>query len=182
MARTALEVSKWLGYLSEAEVDLVRECAAQVPADGVIVGIGAGAGTHTLAILETTEDCVVFSIDIRCGERPELTSEHLRIAEAGYGETGHVIRIWGDSKVVGKRWPIPVDFCFIDGDHTEEGIIGDIQAWARHVKPGGIIAFHDYGSPNWPAVAANVDKMEKRGGWEFFDQKDTLIAFTRKEE
>ena len=179
--RTAMETAQWLGYLTSGEVELVWELAGNLPQDAVVVGIGAGAGTHTLAILEMTEDCIIFSIDIRCGEHPELTSEHLRLAEAGYAGTGHVVRIWGDSKIVGKRWPIPVDFLFVDGDHEEAGITGDIQEWVRHVKANGVFAFHDYGASPWPAVKKMVDKFAKREGWIHVKTVDALIVF-RKEE
>lgn len=180
--QTARNLSDWQGYLSGNEVEALHELAGNIKPDGVVVGIGAGAGTHTLAILETTEDCVIFSIDTACGEDPINTNEHLRLREAyaadgqTYAETGHVIRIWGDSKIVGKRWPVPIDFLFIDGGHLEPEITGDIQVWLHHLKPGGIVAFHDYGSPNWGAVKEVVDRLVV-GELEMIKHVDTLIAF-----
>jgi predicted O-methyltransferase YrrM len=37
----------------------------------------------------------------------------------------------------------PVDFVFIDGDHSEEGLLADWEAWSPLVEPGGIVALHD---------------------------------------
>jgi hypothetical protein len=37
-----------------------------------------------------------------------------------------------------------IDFCYIDGDHSLEGIYTDIKAWLPKVKVGGIISGHDY--------------------------------------
>lgn len=37
----------------------------------------------------------------------------------------------------------PVDFAFIDGDHTYEGVKADFENYGPLVRPGGIIAFHD---------------------------------------
>jgi hypothetical protein len=37
-----------------------------------------------------------------------------------------------------------IDFCYIDGDHTFEGVYVDIRAWLPKVRIGGIIAGHDY--------------------------------------
>lgn len=37
----------------------------------------------------------------------------------------------------------PVDFVFIDGDHSYEGLRGDWEAWRKLVAPDGIIALHD---------------------------------------
>lgn len=36
-----------------------------------------------------------------------------------------------------------VDFLFIDGDHTREGVAADFHDYRDLVRPGGIVAFHD---------------------------------------
>lgn len=36
-----------------------------------------------------------------------------------------------------------VDFLFIDGDHTYEGVSQDFTMYKQFVRPGGLIAFHD---------------------------------------
>jgi hypothetical protein len=37
-----------------------------------------------------------------------------------------------------------LDFVYIDGDHSLEGIYNDIYAWTPKVRVGGIVAGHDY--------------------------------------
>jgi hypothetical protein len=155
--RTAKELSDWQHYLTYAEIDAIQNLTAELPLDAVVVKIGAGAGTDTLAMLEVTQSIVIFSIDIAAGEQPIYTNEHLRLAETGDDQTGCVIRIWGDSKIAGIRWPIPVDWLLVDGDHSKEGILGDINSWYRHVKSGGYLSFHDYDDTHWPAVKEVVD-------------------------
>lgn len=54
-----------------------------------------------------------------------------------------------------------VDFVFLDADHTEESVRKDVRAWLPKIKPGGIIAGHDYCHPRWydndhPGVAKVV--------------------------
>lgn len=39
-----------------------------------------------------------------------------------------------------------VDLVYVDGDHTYEGIKRDLEWARRHVKPGGWICGHDYGT------------------------------------
>lgn len=46
----------------------------------------------------------------------------------------------------------PLDFVFIDGDHTYDGVRADWLAWSPLVRPGGVVAFHD----TWP----NLDRHE----------------------
>ncbi len=48
-----------------------------------------------------------------------------------------------------------VDFIFIDAEHTYEGVKADIAAWYDKVRPGGIIAGHDF-SHKWPGVERAV--------------------------
>lgn len=40
-----------------------------------------------------------------------------------------------------------LDFVWIDGDHSYEAVINDINAWLPKVKPGGWIGGHDYNHP-----------------------------------
>lgn len=37
----------------------------------------------------------------------------------------------------------PIDFLFIDGDHSEEGVTQDYNLYGAMVRPGGIVGFHD---------------------------------------
>ena len=37
-----------------------------------------------------------------------------------------------------------LDFVFIDGNHSFEYATEDIAQWSKKVKPGGIVAGHDY--------------------------------------
>jgi cephalosporin hydroxylase len=46
-------------------------------------------------------------------------------------------------RVRGLTGDRPVDFLFIDGDHSYEGVKRDFEPWGPLVRPGGIIAFHD---------------------------------------
>jgi predicted O-methyltransferase YrrM len=38
---------------------------------------------------------------------------------------------------------VPVDFLFIDADHTYQGVVTDLQNYSVLVRKGGLIAFHD---------------------------------------
>lgn len=46
----------------------------------------------------------------------------------------------------------PLDFLFIDGDHSREGVWADFELYAPLVRPGGIVAFHDVSENTYPAV------------------------------
>lgn len=59
-------------------------------------------------------------------------------------------RIAGPVATACEGW---VDFAFIDGDHSYEGVARDWDRWKGLVRPGGIIAFHD----TWPGSVVNVE-------------------------
>jgi hypothetical protein len=48
------------------------------------------------------------------------------------------------SSAVKKFRGQPFDFVFIDGDHCFEPVINDLTNYSMKVRPGGIIAGHDY--------------------------------------
>ena len=46
-------------------------------------------------------------------------------------------------KVMAERGVALVDYLFIDGDHSYEGVKSDFEKYSPLVRPGGIVAFHD---------------------------------------
>ena len=50
-----------------------------------------------------------------------------------------------------------LDFVFIDSDHSEPGMVEHLRVWTPKVKPGGILAGHDYSEVDWPGVVRAVD-------------------------
>lgn len=58
-----------------------------------------------------------------------------------------------------------VDFLFIDGDHSYEGVKRDYHDYSKFVKPGGLIVFHDVSGLAdvkrfWDEVRANNKSIE----------------------
>jgi hypothetical protein len=55
--------------------------------------------------------------------------------------------------------PASVDFVFIDAGHDYQSVLSDLAAWWPRVKPGGVLAGHDYGDPAWPGGKQAVDQF-----------------------
>jgi len=47
---------------------------------------------------------------------------------------------------------------FVDGNHARNYVIADIETWLPKVRPGGIMAFDDYGKAVCNAVKPVVDE------------------------
>lgn len=180
MAMNEYELADWQGYLTRGEVDALKKCVNLLLKEFdsnplIIVNIGAGSGCSTISMLKESDRILVFSVDIQATGNEYATNEHLRLDEMGL--KNRVIRVWGDSKVVGKLWPscYKVHMVFVDGDHEDVGIRGDIMGWIDKISTGGIIAYHDYHSVHWPKVAEVVDLLMKDK--EKILRVDTTIAF-----
>jgi hypothetical protein len=60
----------------------------------------------------------------------------------------------------------PLDWVYIDGDHTYEAVKADLEAFRRVVRPGGVIAGDDYGVEGWwsDGVTKAVDEFAATAG------------------
>jgi hypothetical protein len=72
--------------------------------------------------------------------------------------------------------PGGLDFLFIDGDHTLEGVRSDYDMYSPLVKPSGTIIFHDI-CVHRPEFNCHVDKFwnelkKGREYWEFIENPD----------
>ena len=52
-----------------------------------------------------------------------------------------------------------VDFCFIDGDHSYNAVCEDLRCWFPKIRPGGLLAGHDYTGPDSFDVKRAVDEF-----------------------
>lgn len=90
---------------------------------------------------------------------------------------------------VGRRWREPVDLVFIDGDHSEQGVLDDWAAWSPHVVEGGAVVFHDarLGHAQGRGLAgptAVVDRLFRGAapvaGWRIECEADRSVAVVRQ--
>jgi predicted O-methyltransferase YrrM len=56
-----------------------------------------------------------------------------------------IIPCRGGSKEIAQTFSREIDLLFIDGDHTFDGCMRDVESWLPLVRSGGIVLFHDYG-------------------------------------
>ena len=144
---TAYSVANKTGLLSEGEVDFLKKLVSYLDPFPIVVIIGSGSGTSTLAVLEQKPDAIIFSIDNEFPTTHRYTpGEKQNLIDAGYWDKGNVIQVFGESQLIGKHWPIGYDFIFIDGDHRYPYVRDDIRLWLPMAKDKAIVAFHDYGS------------------------------------
>ncbi len=172
--RTILSVYQHVqGFLGLAEAEFLYDAGRGQQA---IVEIGSyrGKSTCLLASASAGVGGTVYAIDphITTGDDAEglygrADHEALLANLKRYGVDQRVVPIermsidaraaWGDKAI---------DFLWIDGDHTYEGIDADLRAWVGLVRPGGLIAAHDH-RDQFPGVAR---------AWAGFIARDARVA------
>ena len=75
--------------------------------------------------------------------------------------------------------PDNLDFVYIDGEHSYEGVFNDLCTWFKKVRMGGIISGHDYNHPNLPGIKKAVDEFLRRFGWEIH-KEDNFVWWVEK--
>lgn len=70
--------------------------------------------------------------------------EEARTLLSKFMDQGRCFLHRGFSGEIAQGWEIPLDFIYVDGDHSLEGVYTDLYSWTEKVKEGGIIAGHDY--------------------------------------
>jgi hypothetical protein len=146
----------------------------------VIVEVGSWVGQSALELAKP--GCVVHCIDHWRG------NEHDRLGaiatEHGAEHVFHTFcdnvgaKLWsqiiphrGDSLEWAAKWMIPADLIFIDAEHTYEACKADTDAWWPHVKPGGFMAWHDYGAFHGVTLAVEQFGMDDHLGTVAWKQK-----------
>ncbi|MBY0522435.1 MAG: class I SAM-dependent methyltransferase [Gemmataceae bacterium] len=138
------EVGGFPACQQEAEIlRLLDILGALRPRRALEIGTQSG-GTLYLISRMCDPAALLLSIDIHYG--PAQRRAFPRLAR----EQQRIVCLEADSQAPATRDRTerllarqPLDFLFIDGDHSYAGVAADFQNFASLVRPGGVIAFHD---------------------------------------
>lgn len=133
----------------------------QVVELGTMVGESARAMAEVGAIVHTIDNLRGSPHDFSTATYSMYTPEQImavRNEVLGSFLGSRVFPLQGDSVESASIWKRPIDMVFIDADHDYEAVKSDILAWMPHVKPGGIVAGHDY-AQQFPGVVRAVNEL-----------------------
>ena len=112
--------------------------------------IGTDQGGTFAIWSKLSEDGIRISVDMPHGQFGRADYDEYKRDEYLKSLGSNVHMFWGSShdykmledvnNIIGD---IQLDFLFIDGDHTYEGVKQDYEMYKHLVKPGGWIGFHD---------------------------------------
>ncbi|HEY6320004.1 MAG TPA: class I SAM-dependent methyltransferase [Thermoanaerobaculia bacterium] len=146
------------GFLIPGDVEMLRRLAAWLPPGGTYVEIGSFMGLSSALVASTLVAVGNHEARFYCVDTWEGSVEHQdleviqrkqlyhifcdNIQSAGVAPMVRPVRM---PSVEAVRFfpPASVDLVFVDGDHTYEGCLADLEAWWPTIKPGGRVLGHD---------------------------------------
>jgi len=78
--------------------------------------------------------------------------------------SGRVIAHKGFSWDIAETFDEPIDFLWIDGDHTYDGLMKDLELWVPKVVPGGLIVGDNH---EMPEVAGALKTWAEKHGYTY---------------
>ena len=182
----ALGLRPAVAQITEAEGALVERCsraAHRVVQIGVAEG---GSAWHarramnpsgTLHLIDTYPRVLGLNLSSIIARR---------LVESVPGAQVEWIRARSDEAARG--WTLPIDFLFIDGDHSYDAVRTDWADWHGHVKPDGLVAFHDaileadWMDESFGSARFVSELIEADGDWRLADRADSIAVFARAGE
>lgn len=143
------DLNDHIRYAMPDELAAIRNISHNLNGNSNVVMLGAGPGVMALAVLEGQSSGIVPATFWVVDNEPKTfwyMEQHIDASKllSPVMKNERFFMIVGDSAKVGEGWSGEVDFLIVDADHSEEGVLKDIDAWWPKVKRGGTALFHDF--------------------------------------
>lgn len=145
------------GFMHPNELEKLTELAANC--DVLEVGSFKGLSAFCMAISAKSVYCVDTFRANSAGQfqLPDLTTfDDFKRATSKFANITYFIGSSAEAAAVNTG---VYDMIFIDAMHTYEEVKEDINRWWKFLKPGGTMAFHDYGHSDFPGVKQAIDEV-----------------------
>jgi hypothetical protein len=134
--------------------------------DGTGVEVGVRIGIFSENILRRWRGRTLISVDPWLESAPDeaqdrTQAEHDQFYEetvARLGKYGERSVIWRatSTEAAARIEPASLDFVYLDARHDYESVKEDLEHWFDKVRPGGIVAGHDYVDGTWGELSFGV--------------------------
>ncbi len=142
------------GWFTAGDIAAYQALASELPNKGVVVEIGVWQGRSLCSVASQIKEknLTVYAVDTfegtpgvqvvhnAEGKLQQIFEENLE----HFNIRPHVTILRNTSEVAAQSFTEFADLIFIDGEHSEEQVIKDIQSWLPRLAPDGVLAGHDY--------------------------------------
>lgn len=126
----------------------------QLPKNAIVTEIGVDKGDFSEAILAYTKPQKLHLVDLWGTERyhqgKRVAVEKKFVAEISEGRVQ--LNLGLSTEVVHTFTDAYFDWIYIDTDHSYKNTLSELKLYSAKVKPGGIIAGHDFVIGNWKGL------------------------------
>jgi predicted O-methyltransferase YrrM len=158
----------------------------------ILVEIGIAEGASALELRRVVDpNATIYLIDpfVVTGRIPYINFMQL-VAHRYVDSCSNANIAWlkDYSFNVSKTWHKPIDFLFIDGDHSYNACLQDWEEWSPYIVESGIVAFHDSRifSDGWTSedsgpvkVVNELFRNNNNPNWHIVDEIDSLVVIQR---
>lgn len=165
-------------HMSQAELDVLYDLAAGLSDGAHVLEIGSyvGASATRLAAGLSLVEGHLYCVDTWAnetmpeGERDTFAEFQRNTAAASARIT--MVRKRSD-ELTASEIALPLDFAFIDADHSYPAVRADFALARDRLKDGGMIAFHD--CTYFEAVSRVLGEVLATGEWQLLGNVDSLV-------
>jgi len=131
----------------------IVELAALLPTSAVVAEVGSYAGESTKIFMNTRRIARLYAIDpwLNGYDNWDFANfSDMRAVEAQFDARTvglNVIKMKMLNIEAARKITEPLDMVYIDGCHRYAAVKEDINIWVQKIKPGGLLAGHDYSIP-----------------------------------
>jgi predicted O-methyltransferase YrrM len=141
------------GFTSPIELSFLYHAVLALPGNGRVVEIGSYLGRSTVVLGHAVAEAgraPVVAVDPHTGDltidgsRQDTRDRFLQNMTAA-GVDRHVRLIHATSVDAADEWSgEPVELLFVDGLHTRDAVVADVESWSPFLAHRGCVVFDDY--------------------------------------
>ena len=163
------------GWFSEQDAEFVSALCRSIGGMVVEIGVFKGRSTAVMAPVCLANGCDYHVIDNFWGAEecdPATVAQRSGKVLATFRRNMKSLGLWdhitvhkSDSYAATAAFQdASLGLCFIDANHTFDGVVRDLESWWPKVRPGGVLAGHDYSDSRRFTVRPAVDAFVATGG------------------
>ena len=161
---------------SHAVLDAIIE---RIPSQGCVCELGTYSASTAAAIAARRPDAQITCIDSFCRDSGTPLYPVAMLAIVNVLVRSNIMLYIGTTHEAARYFKKrQFDVVLVDGDHSRDGCLFDLELAKELLKDGGSILVHDY-FPGWPGVVSASDSFATKYKYAILRLCESLITFKK---